>query len=70
YGQYVRNQSFFDRSPLAATGMPGPDELKMLEPLRASVPPEVFGPMLVQPSTVAPSSQRDNLKRARDLLAQ
>lgn len=70
YGQYVRNQSFFDRSPFAATGMPGPDELKLLEPLRASVPPEVFGPMLVQPSTVAPSSQRDNLKRARDLLAQ
>jgi microcin C transport system substrate-binding protein len=30
----------------------------------------VFGPMIVQPTTVAPHSLRDNLREARDLLAQ
>jgi microcin C transport system substrate-binding protein len=50
--------------------MPSPKELALLEPLRASVPPEVFGPMLKQPDTIAPNSLRGNLRIARDLLAQ
>ncbi|WP_133649391.1 extracellular solute-binding protein [Paraburkholderia flava] len=70
YGQYRRLQSFFDASPFGATGMPGPKELALLEPLRASVPPEVFGPMLKQPDTLPPNSLRGNLRVARDLLGQ
>ncbi len=70
YGQYRRTQSYFDASPFGATGMPGPKELALLEPLRASVPPEVFGPMLKQADTLPPNSLRGNLRTARDLLAQ
>jgi microcin C transport system substrate-binding protein len=70
YGQYRRTSSYFAASPFGATGMPGPKELALLEPLRASVPPEVFGPMLKQPTTITPDSLRGNLRVARDLLAQ
>jgi microcin C transport system substrate-binding protein len=70
YGQYRRTNSFFDASPFAATGMPSQKELALLEPYRASLPPEVFGPMVKQPTTVAPNSLRGNLRIARDLLAQ
>ncbi|RFU48263.1 ABC transporter substrate-binding protein [Paraburkholderia sp. DHOC27] len=70
YGQYRREQSYFDASPFAAKGMPSDKELALLNPLRASIPPETFGPMLVQPTTVAPNSLRGNLREARDLLAQ
>jgi microcin C transport system substrate-binding protein len=70
YGQYRRTNSFFDASPFKATGVPSPDELKLLEPFRKSLPPEVFGPMVQQPTTLPPHSLRDNLKQARDLLAQ
>ena len=70
YGQYRRTNSYWEASPFGATGMPGPKELALLEPLRGSIPPEAFGPMLKQPDTIPPHSLRDNLKQARDLLAQ
>ncbi|MFM0433865.1 extracellular solute-binding protein [Paraburkholderia aspalathi] len=70
YGQYRRTNSYFEASPFGATGMPGEKELALLEPLRGSVPPEVFGPMLKQPDTIPPNSLRGNLRVARDLLAQ
>jgi microcin C transport system substrate-binding protein len=70
YGQYVRLNSFFDASPFGASGMPGPKELALLEPFRASLPPEVFGPMVKQADTLPPNSLRGNLRAARDLLAQ
>ncbi|RDK01672.1 extracellular solute-binding protein [Paraburkholderia lacunae] len=70
HGQYRRTNSYFDASPFGATGMPGPKELALLEPYRASLSPEVFGPMLRQPDTIAPNSLRGNLRVARDLLAQ
>jgi microcin C transport system substrate-binding protein len=74
YGAYKRLDSWFSNSELAASstpdGKPGPGELALLEPLRAQLPPEVFGPIVVQPSTDAPRSLRDNLRAARRLLAQ
>jgi microcin C transport system substrate-binding protein len=70
YGQYRRTNSFFDASPFAATGMPSQKELALLEPFRSSLPPEVFGPMVRQPTTIPPDSLRGNLRIARDLLAQ
>ncbi|MFM0649660.1 extracellular solute-binding protein [Paraburkholderia bryophila] len=70
YGQYRRTNSYFEASPFGATGMPGPKELALLEPLKGEVPPEVFGPMLKQPDTIPPNSLRGNLRAARDLLAQ
>jgi microcin C transport system substrate-binding protein len=70
YGQYRREQSYFDASPFAATGMPSQKELALLEPWRGSIPAEAFGPMLKQPTTLAPASLRGNLREARDLLEQ
>jgi len=73
YGAYKRLDSWFSNSELAASatydGRPGPGELKLLEPLRAELPPEVFGPDVVQPTTNPPRSLRDNLREARRLLA-
>lgn len=70
YGQYTRLNSFWDASPFGATGMPSEKELKLLEPFRAQLPPEVFGPMVMQPSTKPPGSLRANLVKARELLAE
>ncbi len=42
YGQYTRTRSYFDNSELAATGLPSPQELALLEPYRGRVPDEVF----------------------------
>lgn len=70
YDQYRRSNSFFDPDSFGASGMPGPKELALLEPYRASLPPEVFGPMLKQPDTLPPNSLRNNLREARDLLSE
>lgn len=41
-GAYTRTRSYFENSEMAATGLPGPDELAILDPLRDKIPPEVF----------------------------
>ena len=43
YGAYMRTASYFENSDLKATGRPSPEELALLDPLRASLPAEVFG---------------------------
>lgn len=70
FGAYHRIDSYYVNSDLAATGTPQKQELALLEPWRKQLPPEVFGPMVRQPSTSPPGSLRENLRRARDLLAQ
>jgi microcin C transport system substrate-binding protein len=42
YGQYVPNDSYFANSELAAKGLPGKDELALLNPFKDQLPPEVF----------------------------
>ncbi|MDO8388373.1 MAG: extracellular solute-binding protein [Polaromonas sp.] len=69
YGLYTRVQGYFPNSEFHAEGLPAPDELALLEPLRAKLRPEVFGPALISPSTAPPSSLRENLRKARSLLA-
>lgn len=70
FGQYKRIESYFSNSDLAAKGTPSADELALLQPLRESLDPAVFGPAPVQPSTDPPSSLRANLLKARALLEQ
>jgi microcin C transport system substrate-binding protein len=70
YGQYRRLNSYFDDSPFAASGTPRGGELALLEPYRATLPAGVFGEQVAQPDTLPPHSLRDNLRHARDLLAQ
>ena len=64
-----RASSVFNNSEFAAQGLPSPGELKLLEPYRAELPPEVFGPPFVAPRTdVGPNGLRNNLLEARALL--
>ena len=75
YNAYTRVRGYFVGSPFEAKGMPGSDEMALLEPLRAQLPPAVFdSPVPVPPvTTLDPASGqtlRDHLRQARDLLAQ
>lgn len=67
--EFARVTSYFTGTPLAATGMPSAAELRLLEPYRAQLDPAVFGPALVQPSTLPPHSLRNNLMVALKLFA-
>lgn len=68
YGQYTRTRSYFDNSELAARGLPSPEELAILEPMREQLPPEVFT-TAYEPPTAADSEQlRANMKKALELL--
>ena len=71
YRTFSHSYSVFNNSEFAAVGTPSADELKLLEPFRAELPPRVFGPAFVPPSNLSgPNALRENLRRARDLLAQ
>jgi microcin C transport system substrate-binding protein len=70
YGAYRRSDSYFADSELAARGLPSPDELKLLEPLRAQLPAQVFDAVYQPPRTDRPNGLRDNLLKALDLLRQ
>lgn len=60
--------SFFHGSELAATGLPGELELKLLEPLRDQVPPRVFAEPFKLPPNQGGGWHRENLLRAAQLL--
>ena len=68
YGSYKRTQSYFENSPLKAMGKPGPEELALLEPFRAGLPPEVFGEATVPAVSDGTGQDRTNLGLARELL--
>ena len=70
YGLYKRVEGYFPNSEFHAEGLPKPDELALLEPIRSDLRPEVFGPAAKSPTTLPPSSLRENLRKARDLLAE
>ena len=70
YNGYTRVRGYFNASDFEARGMPGPDELAVLEPLRAKLPAKVFSEEVPQPpNTNPPGSLRGNLRKAKDLLA-
>jgi microcin C transport system substrate-binding protein len=70
YGLYKRVEGYFPNSDFHASGVPGADELALLDPLRKQLRPEVFGPAVVSPTTLPPSSLRGNLRQAQQLLTQ
>ena len=70
YGAYQRVNGLFGNTDCQASGEPAPAEIALLEPWRTQVPPAVFGAMAQAPRTDGDSSLRQNLRRARDLLAQ
>ncbi len=71
FNAYVRVRGFYNGSDFEATGLPGPEELALLNPLRGKIPEKVFTTEVpIAPSTNAPGSLRANLRRARALLAE
>jgi microcin C transport system substrate-binding protein len=67
YGQYQRTESYFSNSELATSGLPSPAELKLLEPFRDQLPPEVFTKEYRAPST-KDTDLRHNLRIALQML--
>lgn len=65
---YVRQNSYFSNSDLAATALPTESELKILEPLRGQVPPEVFTTVFQTPKTDGSGFIRDKQLQALALL--
>ena len=70
YGQYQHINSFFFGLPFASSGLPGPDELAILDPLKDKVPPSVFTTPYVAPDNSDPQKVRQNLMMAIDLMKQ
>jgi microcin C transport system substrate-binding protein len=68
YGQYARTKSYFSNSELASSGLPSPDELKILEPLKDEIPPEVFTQEFKPPTTDGSGNNRANLQKAQQIL--
>lgn len=68
YGQYTHTRSYFDNSELAATGLPSPEELKLLEPYKDKLPPQVFTKEYNPPKTDGSGNVRSNLRTASKLL--
>jgi microcin C transport system substrate-binding protein len=68
YGQYVRIRSYFGPSELGATGLPSPEELKILEPYKGKIPDEVFTTEYNPPKTDGSGDNRANLEIASKIL--
>jgi microcin C transport system substrate-binding protein len=68
YGQYQRTRSYFENSELAATGLPSPAELEILEKYRGRIPDEVFTTEYEPPKTDGTGRIRKNLGAAVKLL--
>jgi len=70
FGQYTRSRSFFSNSELASSGLPGPQERKILEPYRDRLPPEVFEKAYQPPKSDGSGNIRTNIRIALRLLQQ
>jgi microcin C transport system substrate-binding protein len=73
FNLYQRSPSYFTNTELAATGKPDAREQAVLRELQTrfgdKVPVEVFDEIPLPPSTLPPHSLRENLRQARQLLA-
>lgn len=68
HGAYERSHSYFGNSELGAEGLPGEDELALLEPLREQLPEAVFGPAYIPPTTDGSGGIREQRREAYALL--
>jgi microcin C transport system substrate-binding protein len=68
YGLYRRTPSFFVNSDMMAEGEPSPEEVTLLEPFRDRLPPAVFGPVWLPPTTDGSGRDRAALRKANELL--
>jgi microcin C transport system substrate-binding protein len=74
FNLYKRSPSYFSNTELAATGRPDERELKVLHELKTGfgdkLPAEIFDEIPLPPTTTPPHSLRENLRQARELLAE
>jgi len=70
FNSYERTTSFFQGSELAATALPSPAELKLLNPLKDKLPKEVFSQVFTLPKTDASGMIRENKRKAYKLLVE
>jgi len=68
YGAYARTSSPFQNSDMVASGLPSPEELKLLEPFRGQVSDEVFKEPFVPPVSDGSGQDRALLRKAQQLL--
>ena len=68
FGSYLRDGSFFENSEMAAKELPDAEELKILEPLRDKLPPEVFTQVYVPPTSDGSGIIREQKRKAYQLL--
>lgn len=70
YSAYKRTSSYFQNSELASSGLPDDAELKLLEPLREQLPPEVFTSEFKPPVSDGSGIIREQNRRAYQLLTE
>ncbi len=71
YQSYTRVRGYFTNSPFEAQGIPPAEDLALLRSLKHPVPPQVLSDEVpTPPVTHPPHSLRQNLRVARELLAQ
>lgn len=68
YGRYQRNHSFFENSPMAARGLPSPEELALMEPLRTHLPEAAFGEAVSPSVSDGTGADRSQLRKASEKL--
>jgi microcin C transport system substrate-binding protein len=70
FGAYQRTTSYFGNTAEEATGLPDAGERALLDPFKASIPPEVFTQPFTQAKTDGSGNNRAGLRRALTLLEQ
>ncbi len=70
FGQYTRNNSYFENSELASSGLPEGRELEILTAYRDQLPEQVFTEVFDVPATDGRGWPRDNLLKALELLGE
>ena len=68
YNLYQRTASYFENSDMMSAGKPSDGELALLSPFKDKLPPDVFDAPYTPPMTDGSGNNRDNLKKARDML--
>lgn len=68
YGAYKRTESYFQNTEYAATGYPKAEQLILLAPYKAQLPPEVFTSEYAPPRSDGSGFDRGNLLKAMNLL--
>ena len=68
YDAYIRTNSFFANSELAATGLPSKAELALLTPFKDDIHQAVFNQEYASPTTDGSGNNRKNIRQAIQLL--